>query len=430
VAPLVTRNTIRRMVIVETSNRDNALATAETVARHSRGKLVAFLAMRSGDVASAEDALSEAFASALAVWPEKGCPANPEAWLLTVARRKLIDQMRGRREAGGTDELEVMAATLGDIDEDRIPDRRLALLFACTHPAIDAGIRSPLMLQVVLGLDAAQIASAFLLSPSAMAQKLVRAKAKIRLAGIPFRIPNRNELPERLEMVLDAIYASFAEGWIDASGSDPARRELAGEAIYLARLLTELMPDEPEVWGLLALMLYAEARRPARRSAEGAFVPLAQQATGLWDAEMIEEAEAALRRASGAGLIGRYQLEAAIQSAHVERRRTGSVSWSAILSLYDALVTLTESPVASINRALALAELEGPGPGLKALDVVGGDPRINSYQPYWAARAELLARTGNRCDARKAYEIAIGLERDPAVKRYLEHRQADVDIRA
>lgn len=416
------------MEIVDTSIRDNALATAETVARHSRGKLVAYLAMRSGDVAAAEDALSEAFASALSVWPAKGCPANPEAWLLTVARRKLIDQMRGRREGGGTDELEAMAATLSEVDEDDIPDRRLALLFACTHPAIGAGIRSPLMLQVVLGLDAAQIASAFLLSPAAMAQKLVRAKAKIRLAGIPFRIPNRNELPERLEMVLDAIYASFAEGWIDASGSDLARRELAGEAIYLARLLAELMPNEPEVWGLLALMLYAEARRPARRSAEGAFVPLAEQVTGLWDAAMIEEAEAALRHASGAGLIGRYQLEAAIQSAHVERRRTGSVSWSAILSLYDALLTLTESPVVSINRALALAEIEGPVAGLKALAEVSGDPGISSYQPYWAARAELLARTGENREARKAYGIAIGLERDPAVKQYLEHRQAHMTV--
>ncbi|HEX4758849.1 MAG TPA: DUF6596 domain-containing protein [Terracidiphilus sp.] len=413
---------------MDTSIRDNALATAETVARHSRGKLVAYLAMRSGDVAAAEDALSEAFASALSVWPAKGCPANPEAWLLTVARRKLIDQMRGRREGGGTDELEAMAATLSEVDEDDIPDRRLALLFACTHPAIGAGIRSPLMLQVVLGLDAAQIASAFLLSPAAMAQKLVRAKAKIRLAGIPFRIPNRNELPERLEMVLDAIYASFAEGWIDASGSDLARRELAGEAIYLARLLAELMPNEPEVWGLLALMLYAEARRPARRSAEGAFVPLAEQVTGLWDAAMIEEAEAALRHASGAGLIGRYQLEAAIQSAHVERRRIGSVSWSAILSLYDALLTLTESPVVSINRALALAEIEGPVAGLKALAEVSGDPGISSYQPYWAARAELLARTGENREARKAYGIAIGLERDPAVKQYLEHRQAHMTV--
>jgi len=412
---------------VEISDRDTALATAETVARHSRGKLVAFLAARSGDVAAAEDALSEAFAAALALWPEKGCPANPQAWLLTVARRKLIDQIRTRHEDGGTDELEAMAATLGEVGADEIPDRRLALLFACTHPAIDAGIRSPLMLQVVLGLDAAQIASAFLLAPATMAQRLVRAKAKIRLAGIPFRIPERSELPERLEMVLDAIYAAFAEGWIDAAGSDLARRELAGEAIFLGRLLSEMLPDEPEVWGLLALMLYADARRPARRSDEGAFVPLGLQDAALWDASMIEEAEAALRRASGAGMIGRYQLEAAIQSAHVERRRTGAVSWNAIVSLYDALVTLTGSPVALINRALALAELEGAAAGLQALAQVSGDPRIGSYQPYWAARAELLSRTGAHDGARQAYEIAIGLESDPAVKQYLEKRQAALE---
>ena len=412
---------------MEISDRDTALATAETVARHSRGKLVAFLAARSGDVAAAEDALSEAFAAALALWPEKGCPANPQAWLLTVARRKLIDQIRTRHEDGGTDELEAMAATLGEVGADEIPDRRLALLFACTHPAIDAGIRSPLMLQVVLGLDAAQIASAFLLAPATMAQRLVRAKAKIRLAGIPFRIPERSELPERLEMVLDAIYAAFAEGWIDAAGSDLARRELAGEAIFLGRLLSEMLPDEPEVWGLLALMLYAEARRPARRSDEGAFVPLGLQDAALWDASMIEEAEAALRRASGAGMIGRYQLEAAIQSAHVERRRTGAVSWNAIVSLYDALVTLTGSPVALINRALALAELEGAAAGLQALAQVSGDPRIGSYQPYWAARAELLSRTGAHDGARQAYEIAIGLESDPAVKQYLEKRQAALE---
>ncbi len=419
------------MATVHTSPQDKTLETAETVARHSRGKLVAFLAMRSGDVAAAEDALSEAFASALSVWPEKGCPANPEAWLLTVARRKLIDQIRTRHDDAGSDELEAMADTLGSVaGDDDIPDRRLALLFACAHPAIDAAIRSPLMLQVVLGLDAAQVASAFLMSPAAMAQRLVRAKVKIRQAGIPFRIPDRSELPERLEMVLDAIYASFAEGWpicsTDAVGSDAARRELAGEAIFLGRLLTELLPAEPEVWGLLALMLYAEARRPARRSAAGEFVPLAQQVTALWNAELIEEAEAALRRASGAGLIGRYQLEAAIQSAHVERRRTGSVSWSAILSLYDALVTLTGSPVASINRALALTELQGPTAGLEALCEVSGDPRIASYQPYWAARADLLARTAAHGEARQAYEIAIGLERDPAVKQFLEQRQASL----
>jgi predicted RNA polymerase sigma factor len=397
--------------------------TAEAVARRGRGKLVAFLAARSGDLAAAEDALSDAFASALSVWPREGCPANPEAWLLTVARRKLIDNHRRQRETADSEELELLADTMSfAAAEHELPDRRLALLFACTHPAIDPAIRAPLMLQVVLGLEAAQIASAFLASPAAMAQRLVRAKAKIRDAGIPFRVPDRSELAGRLEAVLDSIYACFAEGWIDAAGTDMARRELAGEAIFLGRLLAELLPDEPEVCGLLALMLYAEARRPARRSAEGKFVPLKLQDRSLWDAAMIEEAESALRQASSARVIGRYQLEAAIQSAHIEGARTMSVSWSAIVTLYDALVELTGSPVASINRAIAVAEVDGPAAGMRALNEVSADPRMSAYQPYWAARANLLARTGARAEARRAYEIAMGLESDPAVREYLQAR--------
>jgi RNA polymerase sigma-70 factor (ECF subfamily) len=275
------------------------------------------------------------------------------------------------------------------------------------------------MLQVVLGLEAVQVASAFLVSPFAMAQRLVRAKMKIRDAGIPFRIPERNELPDRLEAVLNSIYAGFAEGWVDATGTDPARRELAGEAIYLGRLLTQLLPEEPEAWGLLALMLYAEARRPARRTADGEFVPLSSQDTTLWDWGMVQEAEAALHRASHTRRIGRYQLEAALQSAHVEGARSGSVSWADIVSLYDALVEVTRSPVAGINRAVALAELQGPDAGLKALETAGADRRVHSYQPYWAARASLLGRTGSYEDARHAYQMAIGLESDPVLREYL-----------
>jgi RNA polymerase sigma-70 factor (ECF subfamily) len=405
---------------------DGAHATAEAVARRSRGKLLAYLAAQSHDVAAAEDALQEAFEAALVAWPQQGCPQNPEAWLLTVARHRLIDRRRRDRDSGDPEELEQLAAA--ETEEIEIPDRRLALLFACAHPAIDAAIRAPLMLQVVLGLEAAQVASAFPMSPAAMAQRLVRAKAKIRHAGIPFRVPERGELSERLGGVLDAVYAGFTEGWVDAAGTDEARRELAGEAIYLGRLLTELLPNEPEAWGLLALMLYAEARRPARRNAEGDFVPLTAQQTELWDAPMIEEAEAALRLACGFGQIGRFQLEAAIQSAHVERRRTGKVPWSAILELYAALVNLTGSPVAQINRAVALAEVEGADAGLQALAAVEADDRIRTYQPYWAARAELLARTGaqnesQNAEAQKAYEIAIGMEPDPAVRRFLERRR-------
>jgi RNA polymerase sigma-70 factor (ECF subfamily) len=329
--------------------------------------------------------------------------------------------MRRSRETANSDGLEDVAGAL-TADADELPDRRLALLFACTHPAIDSSIRAPLMLQVVLGLDASQIASAFLTSPSAMAQRLVRAKAKIRDAGIPFSIPERNELPGRVQAVLDSIYASFSEGWADPAGADATRRELAGEAIFLGRLLVELLGDEPEAWGLLALMLYTEARRPARRAADGRFVPLARQDRGLWDGRMIEEAEEALHCASKAGKIGRYQLEAAIQSAHTEGARTGSVPWSAIASLYDALVQLTGSPVAAINGAVAVAEVNGPDAGLAALEAVSADRRLESYQPYWAARAELLRRVGSHQDARHAYQVAIGLERDPAVREYLAER--------
>lgn len=412
--------------MVNPANNDQAYAAAEGVALRSRGKLIAYLAARFGDVAAAEDALSEAFASALPVWSEKGCPENPEGWLLTAARRKLIDHLRRNRETSSDDEPEQLADAMIAAADEEFPDRRLALLFACAHPAIDPAIRAPLMLQVVLGLEATQIASAFLVSPAAMAQRLVRAKTKIREAGIPFRIPERDELQDRLESVLDSIYAGFAEGWADATGTDPARRELAGEAIFLGRLLTQLLPDEPEAWGLLALMLYAEARRPARRTAEGEFVPLRSQDKTLWDWGMIEEAEAALNYASRTRRFGRYQLEAAIQSAHVEGARTGSMSWAAVVSLYDALVQLTGSPVAFINRALAVAELEGPQAGLAALEAAGADRRLESYQPYWAARANLLGRTGSQAAARHAYQLAIGLESDPAVREYLRRRCDDL----
>jgi RNA polymerase sigma-70 factor (ECF subfamily) len=399
--------------------------TAEAVARHSYGKLVAFLAARSGNVAAAEDALSEAFAAALEDWPLKGCPANPEAWLLTVARRKLIDTARRRKNESPADDFEIETESLAEpFDDGEVPDRRLGLMFACAHPSIDATIRAPLMLQAVLGLDAARIASAFLMSPAAMGQRLVRAKTKIRQARIPLRIPEREELPERLETVLDAIYAAFSEGWLDAVGTDPARRDLAEEAIYLGRLVTELLPGEPEALGLLALMLYAEARRRARRGPEGEYIALAEQDISLWDQDRIREAEAALRRAGAMGLIGRYQLEAAIQSAHVSRRRDGRPNWPAVAKLYDALLELTGSPVAAINRAIAVAEIEGPGAALAILNSVSGDPRVIDYQPYWAARADLLARIGATPEARDAYEIAIGLERDPSLRNYLERRRA------
>jgi predicted RNA polymerase sigma factor len=406
--------------------RDDARKTADAVARRSYGKLVAFLAARTRDVAAAEDALSEAFAAALADWPLKGCPTNPEGWLLTVARRKVIDIHRGRhRHELAAQQLRVLAEGLdAAAAEADIPDQRLALMFACGHPAIDAGVRAPLILQVVLGLDAKTIASAFLTSPAAMGKRLGRAKDKIRQAGIPFIVPGREELPSRLETVLDAIYAAFAEGWTDPGGTDLARRDLTEEALFLARLVTELLPSEPEALGLLALLLHAEARRRARRNRHGDYVPLAEQDPALWDSQMIDDAEALLRRASAVGTIGRYQLEGALQSAHVYRCRTGHANWAEVVQLYDALLALVGSPVVAINRALAIAEVQGASAALDAMPMAVADERLAEYQPYWAARAELLAKTGANAEARRAYEIAIGLERDASVRRFLQQRQS------
>lgn len=405
---------------------EQARATAESVARRSYGKLVAFLSSRTRDLAAAEDALSEAFASALDDWPRNGCPANPEAWLLTVARRKSIDAARKQRsgEIAG-EHLQILSERVVDAAEHaEIPDRRLSLMFACGHPALDPAIRAPLILQVVLGFDARAIASAFLMSPAAMGKRLVRAKEKIRQAGIPFAIPERGELPARLDAVLDSIYAAFTEGWTDPAGADLLRRDLTDEAIFLARLVAGLLPDEPEALGLLALILHTEARRRARRNADGEYVPLADQNPSLWDLQMIGEAESIILRVSTLGSIGRYQLEAALQSAHIYRCRTGRNNWSEVVQLYNALFAITGSPVVTINRALAVAEIEGPGAALDSIQSLASDARITQYQPYWAARAELLARTGANGEAWAAYEMAIGLERDDSVRRFLRRRQS------
>jgi len=402
-----------------------AREAAEAVARRSYGKLVAFLAARSGDVAGAEDALSDAFAAALRHWPASGVPANPEAWLMVAARRRAIDAaQRRRRLVEATGHVGLLAEELAVRPNEAIPDERLRLMFACAHPSLDAAIRAPLMLQTVLGFDAATIASAFLVAPATMGQRLVRAKIKIREAGIPFRVPETAELGERLDAVLSTIYTIYAEGWADPLSTDARRRNLAEEGIWLGRLVVSLLPGEPEALGLLALMLHAEARRGARRDAEGDYVPLTAQEPGLWDTRLIDEAEALLLQASRLGAIGRYQLEAAVQSAHVVRRRTGRADWPAIERLYDALLALTGSPVVAINRAVAIAENSGPEAGLAALETLAEDARLVDYQPYWAARAGLLARAGNVDGAEEAYQRAIGLEPDPVVRRFLQRRRA------
>ncbi|MGD0722874.1 MAG: DUF6596 domain-containing protein [Roseiarcus sp.] len=404
-----------------------AAAAAEAVARRSYGRLIAILSARLRDVAGAEDALSEAFAAALADWPRGGVPDSPEAWLLAVARRRTVDAARRRGAADAArDHLRLLAEELEAMADEapEIADPRLALMFACAHPAIEEGVRAPLILQTILGFDAQAIASAFLVSPAAMGQRLARAKSKIRAAGIPFRIPGRADMGERLGAVLEAVYAAFTEGWSDPAGADARRRDLAGEAIWLGRLIASVLPGEPEALGLLALMLYSEARRGARRDAAGEFVPLAEQDASLWDAALVDEAEALLFRASGFCTVGRYQLEAAIQSAHVARRRAGPTDWAAIEQLYDGLVALTGSPVAAINRAVARAETRGAAAGLAALPTAEPGSRLAEYQPYWAARAALLARLGEIAGAREAYDQAIGLEADPAVRRFLQKRRA------
>jgi RNA polymerase sigma-70 factor (ECF subfamily) len=408
---------------------DEAGRAAERVARESYGRLVAFLAARTRDVAGAEDALSEAFAAALRTWPADGVPDNPDAWLLTAARRRQTDAVRrSRTRRGGEEHVRLLSATRSKATEDEpdaIPDRRLALMFACAHPAIERGARTPLILQTILGLSAREIAAAFLIPPATMGQRLVRAKIRIRDAGIPFRVPEPEELPERLAAVLDAIYAAHTRGWSEVG--DDAIPELTDEAIWLGRLVVSLLPEEPEAKGLLALMFYTAARRVARRDTAGAHVPLERQDTRLWDDSLIALAENLLHQASTAGPSGRYQIEAAIQSAHVARRLTGISNWPAVVALYDHLLALTGSPVVVLKRAVARAEVDGPHAALADLAPLEADRRMLSYQPYWAAKAHLLSRAGDTALATEALTFAIGLSTDEAVKRYLRGRLAGLE---
>src|SRR5262249_8178596 len=365
----------------------------EGVARNSYGRLVAYLSSHTRDVASAEDALSEALVAALTAWPRDGVPDKPEAWLLTTARHRLIDKIRHERvQTESEPTLQLIAdQSVAIKSSDDFPDERLKLLFVCAHPAIDPTVHTPLMLQTVLGLDAAHIAQAFLVSPATMAQRLVRAKTKIRDAGIPFEVPEAHDLPPRLEAVLEAIYAAYGIGWDDAAGVDPRGRGLTDEAIWLARVLLHRMTNEPEARGLLALMLYCEARRSARRGGDGRYVPLSEQDPQQWSLALIEEAEQELTEAAMQGRAGRFQLEAAIQSVHAERARTGRIDWTAIATFYEQLIHLSPTLGARIGYAAAVAEAKDPQSGLSLLDAI--DPTaISSYQPYWAVRAHLLQR--------------------------------------
>jgi RNA polymerase sigma-70 factor (ECF subfamily) len=396
----------------------------EQAVRDSYGRLLAFLAARSRDVAGAEDALAEALKTALEIWPRTGVPEKPEAWLLVAARRKLIDAARHARvrmEAAP----HLLAATEEAYEMTEkfmvFPDDRLKLLFVCAHPAIDAAARTPMMLQTVLGLDAVRIASAFVVQPSAMGQRLTRAKAKIRVSGLRFEVPEAKQLPERLDSVLEAIYAAYGSGWDDVVGGDPRRKGLAAEAISLGRLLVQLMPAEPEAKGLLALMLHCEARRNARRTQDGGYVPLLEQDVTRWSRETMDEAEQWLREASRAHRFGRFQFEAAIQSAHAQRARTGTTDWAAIALLYEGLVSFSPTIGARVSHSAAVAEAKGPENGWMLLETISPD-EVADYQPYWALAAHLHTQMRRSADAAVAYRRAIGLCEDPAMREFLRRQ--------
>jgi RNA polymerase sigma-70 factor (ECF subfamily) len=406
------------------SDPESTHRAIERVARESYGRLVAYLSVNTRDVASAEDALSNALLAALTKWPEDGVPQNPEAWLLTTARHSIIDQVRHQQVAVASEPTLVLLREESEaaIMSMEFPDERLKLLFACAHPAIDPAMHTPLMLQSVLGLDAERIAHAFLISPTTMGQRLVRAKTKIRDGGIRFEVPQERELPARLDAVLEAIYAAFGIGWDDMVGVDERGRDLAEESIWLARVLLQLMPEEAEVRGLLSLMLHCEARRPARRGPDGRYVPLLEQNSQLWSLPLIEEAERHLAEASSGARAGRFELEAAIQSVHAERARSGRTEWAAIMLFYEQLIRISPTLGTRTGYAAAVAEANGSEAGLAVLDGIDAD-FVSAYQPYWAVRAHLLQRLGKTSEAVDAFDRAIGLAEDPAVKQFLLQRR-------
>jgi predicted RNA polymerase sigma factor len=406
------------------SGQESTHRAIERVARESYGRLVAYLSSRTRDVASAEDALGDALIAALTAWPRDGVPQKPEGWLLTTARHSLIDRARHQRVALASEPtLQLLREHASEANGSAdFPDERLKLLFVCAHPAIDPAMRTPLMLQTVLGLEAARIAQAFLVSPVAMGQRLVRAKTKIRDAGIRFEVPEAPELPQRLDAVLEAMYAAFGIGWDDTAGVDQRGRGLAEEAIRLARVLMQLMPDEAEVRGLLALMLHCEARRPARRGPDGRYVPLSEQDPRQWVLPLMEEAERHLAEAARRRHPGRFQLEAAIQSVHAERARSGRTEWGAIAQFYERLLQASPALGPRAGYAAAVAEASGPEAGLAVLDEIDLGA-VAGYQPYWAVRAHLLQRLGKAREAFDAFDRAIGLTEDPAVRQFLLHKR-------
>ena len=403
-------------------SRTDAQARAEDVARAAYGKLIAMLASKTGDIIAAEDALADAFVAALKTWPVRGIPDKPEAWLLTVAKNRRIDQARKDARLVITDEANDMAdATAIEPDEAQL-DERLKLLFVCAHPAIDEKIRTPLMLQTVLGLEAEQIAKAFLINPATMAQRLVRAKKKIKSAGIPFVVPEPEAYPERMGAVLEAVYGAYAVDWLEVDG------DLSHESFFLSNILTELAPDNPETLGLTALIGFTEARRDARLS-DGVLVPVPEQDVDLWDRQLIERSvsiltQASLMRASQS-VPGRFQLEAAIQSVHAARSVTGKTDWRALSQLYSGLMHAYPSIGGAVSRAAVVVEDAGPAEGLRMLDVIAFDG-LDAYQPFHAVRAHCLAELDRRAEAAEAYAKAFDLCTDRPSKLWLERKIANL----
>ncbi|WP_224816160.1 RNA polymerase sigma factor [Hasllibacter sp. MH4015] len=384
---------------------------AEDAARASYGKLVAMLAARSGDIAAAEDALADAFVQALRTWPARGIPDRPEAWLLTTARNRATDSARRDRRITFTEEVPEMPTT----DHLSFPDHRLKLMFVCAHPAIEEGLRTPLILQTVLGVQAADIARVFNVAPSAMAQRLVRVKRKIKDTRIPFVLPGDPDIASRRDALLNAVYAAYAVDWQEGTG------DLSHEAHYLATLLADLMPDNAETLGLAALITFIEARRGANLRA-GLYVPLPEQDPDLWNTGLIDRAALFLTRASALGAPGRFQLEAAIQAVHAERHVTGVTNWRALSQLYAGLMQAHPSLGAAVGRAAAVGEDAGPAAALALLDLIEPDA-VKAFQPYWATRAHLLAAY-NPQSAADAYTRAIDLSTYAPATRWLEARRA------
>jgi RNA polymerase sigma-70 factor (ECF subfamily) len=401
---------------------------ADEAARRSYGRLLAWLAWQWRDIAAAEDALADAFARALERWPIDGVPASPEGWLMTTARRRLLMAARRLRLAEDPT-ITVLWPTAAEPAPESpvLHDGRLRLMFVCAHPAIDPAVRSALMLQTVLGLDARRIASAFLVKPEAMTKRLVRAKAKIKATRIRFEEPEADDLPGRLAAVLEAVYGAYTLHWGQPEEDDPG--DLAAEAMFLADLVAAQLPREPEALGLAALLALCEARRPARLDVRGAFVPLDEQDTTRWNAALVDAANECLARAAALRRPGPYQIEAAIQAAHVHGALEGAIPWQDIVSLYDRLLALSPTVGARIGHAVASAHASGdPRDGLALLGTIA-DADVASHQPWWAARAHLLAKAGQHADAAHAYGRALALTTEPALRTWLARAmEAEVDV--